>query len=313
MAILGLDAGGTKILVGVVENGNILCSKRYLMDRSTLDRFLQSIFGSLEDFVQSIKGADLPKIEGIGIGTTGHIDYNRGTVVSYAPVSDAEEVPVREILEPKYGLPVRIDNDVHCASLGEYFYGQGKDCQSMLYVNIGTGIASSIIEDGHLIRGFANAACESGYFHMNLDGDPNEDDQVEMVASGGGLIQEAKRRLPGFPDSVLHRNLAEGTLHAGTIFDAAQAGDPLALQISDRAAKYIGAWLAGMLGTLNPERVIFGGGVVKNKWFFEKMTEAVDRYTFVPQAWHGLRYFGVTKLNSDQIGLIGASSLFLLP
>lgn len=311
MAVIGLDAGGTKILAGVVDDsGKILCSKKYPMKRGVQEEAIGTIFGALDDFITSIKGADLPPLTGIGMGTTGHIDFENGVIVSCIGTPVTTPVPVRRLLEPKYGLPVRIDNDVHCAATGEYVYGEGKDCKSLLYINVGTGLASSLVENGRLLRGAVNATGESGYFHMNLDGDPEEEGIVEFVAAGGGLILEARKKLAKYPDSVLNRHEAEGTLHAGTIFEAAQAGDELAGWLADRAVRYMGAWLGGLLGTLNPEKVVFGGGVVKNEWFFSRVREETKKRAFVPITWDDLRYFGVTHLNSDHVGLIGAAALF---
>lgn len=311
MAVIGLDAGGTKILVGVVDDkGGILCSKKYPMKRGVQEEAIGTIFGALDDFIQNIRGADLPPVTGIGMGTTGHIDFDNGIIVSCIGTPVSTPVPVRALLEPKYGLPVRIDNDVHCAATGEYVYGEGKNCKSLLYVNVGTGLASSLVENGHLLRGAVNATGESGYFHMNLDGDPNEAGEVEFVAAGGGLIIEARKKLAKYPDSVLHQREAEGCLHAGTIFEAAQEGDPLAAWLANRAVRYMGAWLGGLLGTLNPEKVVFGGGVVKNERFFEQVKRETKKRAFVPITWDGLKYFGVTRLNSDHVGLIGAASLF---
>lgn len=310
MAIIGLDAGGTKILVGMVENGKILASKKYPMHRGVQETAIATIYGALDDFITSIQGADLPQAQGIGIGTTGHIDFDHGVIMSCIGTPVTVPVPVREQLEPKYGLPVRVDNDVHCATTGEYVYGEGRNSRSMLYVNIGTGLASGLVENGRLLRGAVNATGESGYFHLNLDGDPNEVGEVEFVAAGGGLITEAKKKLPNYPDSVLHRHLTEGNLHAGTIFDAAREGDPLAAHLTNRAVRYLGAWLGGLLGTLNPETVVFGGGLVKSSWFFDQIAAETKKRAFVPITWDGLKYFGVTKLDSDKVGLIGASALF---
>lgn len=311
MAVIGLDAGGTKILVGMVEeDGKILCQKKYPMHRGIQETAIKTIFDALEDFMTSIKEKDLPKPRGIGIGTTGHIDYDNGVIVSCIGTPVTVPVPVREILEPKYGLPVRIDNDVHCATLGEGTFGEGRNAKCLLYINVGTGLATGVYENKKLMRGALNCTGESGYFNLNLEGDPEETGIVEFVSAGGGLIIEAKRNLPKYPDSVLHKRKEEGLLHAGTIFEAAQAGDALAQKLSHRAVLYMGAWLGGMLGLLNPDKVVFGGGVVKSKWFLDQITVETQKRCFVPVCFDSLKYFGVTKLNSDHVGLIGASSLF---
>ena len=83
MAVIGLDAGGTKILVGVVDDeGRILCSQKYPMKRGVQEEAIGTIFGALDDFIQNIRGADLPPVTGIGMGTTGHIDFDSGVIVS---------------------------------------------------------------------------------------------------------------------------------------------------------------------------------------------------------------------------------------
>lgn len=327
MAILGLDAGGTKILVGIVDDdGKILYSQKYPMHRGEQEKAIGTIFGALDDFVESTKGMDLPKPEGIGMGTTGLIDFENGILVSCIGTPVHTPVPVREIIGSKYHLPVLIDNDVHCATIGEGIFGEGRDAKSMFYINVGTGLAAGIFEEGRLLRGAINATGETGYINMNVEhsipfnpgiasfGDAPQDiadsGLVEFVASGGSLIMSAEANLPKYPNSALHKHKAEGQLHAGTIFEEAQKGDELASKLANRAILYLGNYIGGLMGLLNPDKIVFGGGVMKNEWFLENVKATTKATCAVPMSWDCLKYFGVSRLDAGNVGLIGAAALF---
>ena len=201
---IGIDIGGTKILIGIVtESGEILRAKRYPMQRQTQQEAETAVFTAAGDFMSALTQEERAALCGIGVGAAGHISYDTGTWLQCYNIPISVPIPVSKRLSALYGLPVKMDNDVHCATLGEYRFGRGKNTRCMVYINVGTGIAAGCVHEGMLIRGADNYAGEVGYLDLNCD-HPYPYGRLEPVASGGGLIEQALSLLDTYPDSALH-------------------------------------------------------------------------------------------------------------
>ncbi|WP_036691189.1 ROK family protein [Paenibacillus tyrfis] len=245
----------------------------------------------------------------IEVGFVGQADSERGVWVKAMNVPISEPVPLADMLADKYGVPVAVDNDVHAATGAEMMFGVGKRFKDFLYMNVGTGIAIGIVSGGILIRGAANYAGEIG--HMTVD--PRGDDCVcgrsgclEPIASGGGMIRRARAALGSFPDSTLHR--CADDLHAGNIFEAAREGDPLAVQVKEQAVNALGIAIVNAINLINPEAVVLGGGVMQETTIIDALRRHVAKCS-LPAASGSLRSFGVSTLDTNRVGLLGAASL----
>ncbi len=306
--VLGIDVGGTKILIGLLSHdGQILYSKKYAMRRDTQQNAVDTIFSAVDDFLALLKDNNYPAPESIGMGTVGHIDYENGIWLQSYNISISTPVPIADIWKEKYGLQTYLDNDVHCATLGESHFGYGKETKCMIYVNVGTGISAGVVHHGMLIRGADNYAGEIGFMYMNCESDHGV---LEPIASGGGLIQQAKKMLPQCPNSILNQYENEGRLYSSSIFEAAEDGDELAIFLAKRAIEFLGSALCNLIAIFNPDALVLGGGVVKEGSLCNKLHEYVLKHC-VGESLKALRYFGLSKLDADKIGLIGAASLAL--
>jgi len=304
--ILGIDVGGTKILVGLLdENAKIILSQKYPMKRKTQQQASDTIFNAIEDFFTLIKSQGYPMPCSIGMGTVGHIDHKNGIWLQSYNIPISVPIPVKEILENKYNIPTKLDNDVRCATLGEYHFGKGKSSSCMIYINVGTGIAAGIVHEGMLIRGADNYAGEIGFMHMNCE---SKNGILEPVASGGGLILEAEKALSIDNNSALAMLRQENKLHSTSIFDEAQKGDKLAITLTNRAVLFLGSAICNLMAIFNPDTIVLGGGVVRDSFFTKQVVEFVDKNS-VGESKKALKYFDISDLNPEFIGLIGASSL----
>lgn len=301
---LGIDVGGTKILIGLVDDtGAVLYSRKYKMDRTTQRTALTSIFSALEDFWDT--AAAFPTPTAIGMGTVGHIDPEKGIWLQSYNIPISEPVPVAEILHTWYSLPVRLDNDVHSAAMGESSFGAGKDAGCMLYLNVGTGLSAGIVANGRLLRGADNYAGEIGYMDLNAEGELR---RLEPMASGGGLISEALRLLDEYPGSSLRQLKLQDKLHSAGIFAAAEEGDPLAYLLYQRAVRYLGCGICNLMAVVNPDVIALGGGVISGGNFLADVKAYVEE-NCVGETLRSLRYFGPSLLDPDKIGLIGAAAI----
>lgn len=306
--VIGIDVGGTKILIGLVtENGDILVSKKYPMLRDTQENALQTVFTAIEDFMSNICSPQYPQPTAIGMGTVGHIDPENGIWLQSYNIPISQPVFVKKQLEERYHLPVQLDNDVHCSTLGEKYFGAGKNAKCMIYVNIGTGISAGIVHHDMLIRGASNYAGEIGFMKMNCE---NDDEKLEPIASGGGLIAQAKKLLPQYPASLLQESEKNNTLHSASIFQAAIQGDELAQKLSQKAITFLGSALCNLMAIFNPDVIVLGGGVIKEAWLYQQI-EAYIRRNCVGETLKALKSIQVSSLNAEHIGLIGAASLVL--
>ncbi len=308
--VLGVDVGGTKILIGCIENnGTVFKQKKYPMNRATQESSLHSIFAAIDDFMKEKPAAKAPLA--MGIGLVGHVNNDGGEWLNAINIPINEVVPLSDILSKKYGIPVFLDNDVHAATLAEMRLGVGQKYKDFVYVNIGTGISAGIVCNGRLVRGCDNYAGEFGHMIVEFNGELCKCGRkgcLETISSGGGMVTAAKTMLDKFEHSVLNRLEKEGKLAATTIFEMANAGDELSLIISERALNAVCISMVNLINLLNPEMIVLGGGVLKGGWLLERIMNHINVYT-LPVSRKALKGIAPTILSVDSAGMIGASCI----
>jgi len=198
------------------------------------------------------------------------------------------------------------------AALGEWRFGAGRGCQSLLYITVSTGVGGGWILDGRIYHGADSMAGEIGHMLIQSDGPPcacGRRGCLEAVASGPAIARRARELLEADaqPGAGL-RTLVEGDLTAITawhVSQAAVAGDPLARQVLDEAACALGLGIANAVTLMNPQRVVVGGGVSKTgPRYFEVVRAAARANTVV-----GIRVDIVPAALGDDAPLWGAIAL----
>ena len=307
--VIGVDVGATKILVGAVtQAGDTLASQRSQMDGETQATTLRSIEASLADFMQSWDG---PIPLAIGVGLVGQIDRKTGTWLEAMNLPIKNPVPVGKQLSDRHGIPVALDNDVHAATLAEMRWGMGKESSDFIYLNVGTGIAAGLVFNGGLLRGADNYAGELGHMVVQPDGPLcpcGRRGCVEPIASGGGMLARVQERLMDFPNSTLHSHVETEQLTAHSIFNAADAGDLLALKISSEAIQALSIAMTNLVNLLNPEWIVYGGGTLSDGWLIERIRVNVESQPLLMTR-KSLKGILPSRLNPDQVGLLGAACL----
>jgi glucokinase len=269
--ILGVDLGGTNIVVGTVaEDGSAIHGVRTTPTRSeegaqaVVDRIIRLALESLADASQA-QGITRKDVIGVGVGAPGPLDIARGLVL-VTPNLGWRDFPLRQLVGEGLGMPATLDNDANCAVYGEWWVGAGKGTRFLVGLTIGTGIGGGIVLDGKLYHGVADMAGEIGHTTIDTSGRRCKCGNygcLEAYASGPaiaaraveGLEAGAESRLPGYVQGDLARITAQ------TVYEAAHEGDEYALEVVRDTAKFLGAGVANMINTFNPEMIVILGGV----------------------------------------------------
>jgi predicted NBD/HSP70 family sugar kinase len=304
---LGIDFGGTKLLIGEVDGGGkLLRSKKYDSFAVNLRHAADTLIGCLDDYCATV--GFVGRLIGAGAGVVGVTDYDKGLWLSLDHKTGATPIPLTKLIQDKLHVPVRIDNDVRSATVGERLFGCGKATDNFVYLNVGTGIAAGFVLHGNLLRGKNNNAGEIGHMVVDMEDDTpcvcGRTGCVENIVSGLGFARQYGRLICEYPDTRL--NLDEhGRIDALELFALADEGDPLSLRITDKAAKALACLIMNVVRVADPEMVILGGGVVSDGWLLRRVEPYLSAST-MRGVTGGVK---LSALDPREIGVIGAASL----
>ncbi|HWA14867.1 MAG TPA: ROK family protein, partial [Gemmatimonadales bacterium] len=197
-------------------------------------------------------------------------------------------MPLRARLQEGLGLPTALDNDANCAVLGEWWRGAANGSRIALGVTLGTGIGGGIIINGRMFRGASGYAGEIGHMTIDANGRRCKCGNygcVEAYASGPNIALRAVEALESGAASTLPSYVGGDfrKITAQTVYQAAQAGDSLALEVVKETAHFLGAAVASLMNILNPEVVVVMGGVTQaGDALLEPLRREVSRRAFKP-------------------------------
>jgi glucokinase len=289
--VLGIDIGGTNLVVGsVAENGSSL---RALASEPThaeagqsdvLDRLIALAQHAIAQTHREVPSAE---IIGVGVGAPGPLDTRSG-IVLLTPNLGWVNLPLREIIHQRLGLPAALDNDANCAVLGEWWMGAARGTKTAIGITIGTGIGGGIIIDGKLFHGASDCAGEIGHTTIDTEGRRCKCGNygcLEAYASGPNIALRAVEEITAGAVSRL-ASYVGGDLKqitAQTVYQAAHDGDDLALEVVNDTAKFLGTGIANLLNIFNPEVVVVCGGVtLAGDHLFVPLRREVARRAFKP-------------------------------
>lgn len=310
---IGVDIGGTKIAAGVVdESGRVI--DHDLRDTPATDP--RALAVAVADLVDGL-GASR-SVSAVGIGAAGFVDASRSTVL-FAPNIDWSDEPLAAHVQQRVGLPVVVENDANAAAWGEFRFGAGADVDDLLLITIGTGIGAGIIDEGKLVRGGFGVAGEVGHLRMVPAGIRCGCGQYgcwEQYGSGRALVREAADRVrAGMTAAKPLADLAGGDPDGITgpmVTEAAQAGDPLSIDLIADVGAWVGQGLASLASVLDPTTIAIGGGVAAaGDLLMRTVQEEFARHLSAgasrPHAELRLATLG------NEAGLIGAADLARIP
>ncbi|MEO5947858.1 MAG: ROK family protein [Chitinophagaceae bacterium] len=308
---IGVDLGGTKIAIAIVdENGCIQDKQRFPTNGyGGYKMVLDSITNAIEDICfQNNKLKPLAA----GIGVAGQIEKETG-IVKYAPNLQWNNVSLQEDLKKKLDIPVSVCNDVKAATLGEWLYGAGKDCDNLVCVFVGTGIGGGIVSDGKMLEGSNNTAGEIGHITIDLHGPVchcGNRGCFEALAGGWAIGRDVQKAvLENKTTGKLLLEIEEGdikNISAKTLSKGLEKNDQLSKEIFNELSLALIAGAVSVVNAFGPSRLIFGGGVIEGMpQLLKIINEGVKKYALKPAT--SLLEILPAKLHNDA-GVIGAAA-----
>ncbi|MBR1407081.1 MAG: ROK family protein [Bacteroidales bacterium] len=305
---LGLDLGGTKLLIGEVDaQGNVLRSKSYVSGFLDQQAACEVLCRSLDDYIATVGWATGEPPQAMGVGLIGRVDPYAGIWHQIDP-GRTQPVNLAEMLAARYGLPCRIDNDVKSATRAEQVWGVGKQSKDFVFINIGTGIAAGTVTDGRIVRGGHFNAGEVGHTQVGAGVGIRcvcgRTDCVEAFASGSG-IDRCARFLQRQYRTALPIPVDGTPVKFSDVLALSKEGDPLCSFLVENAADGIARLIMNLVRMSDPDTVVLGGGVIAQETMLERVLAHLHPSTmrFVS------RGVVLTELDPRYAGLLGAAAV----
>ncbi|CQR46061.1 N-acetylglucosamine repressor [Paraliobacillus sp. PM-2] len=283
--VVGVDAGPSEIETILTDlSGKVIEHHMITIDEKvTSDSFLMMLETSIDIVLQSY-WRKKDKIIGIGVAMHGVVDVDTGTSL-YAPNLDLRNIPIQKSLEDRFDLMVKVENDARALALGEVWFGQGKDTESMVAVNIGNGVGAGVAINGKLYHGDSSIAGEIGHMTVDMHGKRcscGNKGCLQTVISGPAIAERAVEEFDTVQQSILK------TLHSITgldVYQAALEGDGYAIRLLEETGEYIGIGLTNLIHLINPTKIIIGGGVsAAQSFILDPIIKTIKKRALTPQA-----------------------------
>jgi len=308
--VIGIDAGGTKLLGGVVDEQMVV---HHRVRRTWRGAGRQETLDIFTDAVEEIRAA-APDVGAIGFGIPALVDREAG-VSRWSNHLPLDGVPFRDLMSERLGLPVVVDNDGNASMLAEARGGAAAGTRHAVLVSLGTGIGGGLWLNGELYRGASGLAAELGHTVLQLHGPECPGDCpgigcFEALVSGSALGVEGRRVAEAEPDSALGRRLAsDQEIDGGIVTELAHGGDPLAREVLRVIGERLGFGLAGLVNTFNPEVIVIGGGAARGGDMLLEPARAVVAERALPPAREAARILPAHY--GDEAGMMGAALMAL--
>ena len=267
MHTIGIDLGGTYIKGGVCAADGALRAQDSTETQASggVEHVLKRMAGLVEHLREKAHLAQ-DDVGGVGVGAPGPMSHDKGIIFSAPNLPGWVNIPLRDRFSALTGLPVVLENDANAAAFGEYAAGAGRGVHSLVMLTLGTGIGGGIVLNGQLWRGRFDNAGEVGHTIIVPDGRACPCGQrgcLERYASANAVAERLSEAVRAGQNSVLApRVIAGERLDARDVLAAVDAGDALAAQIWDETCYYLALCLLNLRHTLNPELVVFAGGLI---------------------------------------------------
>ena len=289
--VLSADLGGTKIKAALVDMEGRVEDFREASTEAHLGG--PHVMENLKKLLSSYEGYDA-----IGISTAGQVDSEKGEII-YAN----ENIPkytgtkVKELLEETFKVPVKVENDVNAAALGEAFFGAGKEEEDLLMLTYGTGVGGAMLLGKKIYKGRDGIAGEFGHMVTHPEGtlcNCGNKGCYEVYASTTALVKNAK---------ILNEQLTDGK----EIFKALQEGREEVRHLLSDWAREVSYGLVNLIHIFNPSLILLGGGLLEQPLAFQLIEEETRKR--IMESFQGVVLKNASLGN--QAGLLGAASLHL--
>lgn len=274
MKVIGVDLGGTNFKAGLVNEGNIITEAYNSVHREcSKSELIQTLFKTIDEVISK-------DVTGIGVGVPGVVDSDEGIIYDILNLPMWREVPLRDLLEQRYNIPVFINNDANCFAIGEKIYGKGKPYSNFVGLSIGTGLGMGVIINNKIYNG---VFCGAG--------------EIGMVSYKDSIVEYYASSL--FFEREYQQNPKE-------LSDLAFQGDKEALKIFSEFGVHLGNAIKNILYMYAPEAIIIGGSISKSLDLFKQsMEETIKTFAYSKQIEN-------LKIETSELGgisILGAAAL----
>ncbi|PWL39376.1 glucokinase [Flagellimonas aquimarina] len=309
--VIGIDIGGTKTKIGLVDEKGKCHIKTFFRTREfpDLDDYLDKIKSVSDELVENLDKK--VTILGCGIGAP-NASSKKGTIENASNLVWKGSVPILEKLKERMNIPMRIMNDASAAALGEMLFGGGKKMTDFIVITLGTGFGAGIVANGQLIDGYDGFAGELGHVDMTIG-----DGRLTGLGVRGGL--EAYVSATGLKRTIMYmlskylvvskfRGISYNDLHGEDITKAAEEGDIIAQRAFDYTAKMMAQALANFTAFTQPEAFILMGGLTNSgKWIMEPLESYFNEYLL--EVYKGKVKLLESSMDGKTAAICGAAAL----
>jgi glucokinase len=261
--VIGADLGGTKLLTGVIDEELEVHDR---VHRVVTGLSAQAVTDAIVDSALELLDRN-PDVEAAGFGIPCLIDQDEGRAAMCVNLP-LKDVPFRDLMSERLGIPVFIDNDANVTTLAEVRFGAARGASDVVGLTIGTGIGGGLVLGGKIYRGFAGSGAELGHVVIDHNGPrcqgncPNNG-CLEAYASGNAIGREGTEAAEQEPDSDLGRAAAAGEVITGELVtQLGLAGDEVSRMVLGQVGRMLGVGLANFVNIFNPEVIVVGGGAM---------------------------------------------------
>lgn len=310
--VIGLDMGGTNSIFGIVDQRGTIKAQTAIKTKAYPDvhDYVAAAVEALQPALDVVGGIE--QIRGLGIGApngnfyTGNIEYAANLVWPGV-------VPIAQLFQEALGIPTRVTNDANAAAMGEMTYGVARGMKNFIMITLGTGVGSGIVVDGKVVYGSDGFAGELGHLVVDHTSEGRScgcgrSGCLETYCSATGVARTAREILEKSTQPSKLRELNPAEITSFDVFQAAEAGDAVALEIFEFTGKLLGTACADFATFNSPEAFVFFGGLTKaGDYLMEPLRKAYDEN--VLSLYKNKAKLLVSALNGSEAAVLGASAL----
>lgn len=306
--VVGVDISLDLTTFAIVDvRGNILAKDSFpTQDYPEINSFVTVLCEKIVGLVELNGGYE--SIRSIGVSAAS-ANFLTGCIVNAPNMPWKGVIPLSAMMRDQLGLAVAVANNSHVVGLGEQAFGSAHGMRDFIAITLGSGMGSSIFSDGEINLGFNGHAGEIGHTCIDLNGrlcGCGNRGCLEAYTAAKGIIQTAKEIMESTDEPSLMRDAEK--LTPKTIFEFCEQGDKLAIEVYRRTGELLGLGLANYASLVNPEAIIFTGGISRaGHWLLEPAKKSFEEHVF--HNIQGRVKFLVSDLSESERNVLGASVL----
>ena len=264
---IGVDIGGTNIRACIIDEGNNIVDKFKIKNEVSEGptKNIDNLYNEINKRWHSYN------IKSLGVACPGPLDLKNGIIINPPNLIGWENFQIRDYMREKFKLPVIVNNDANVAGYGEAMVGVAKECESVYYITLSTGVGGGFIYKNEIVNGFNNVAAEINNMIIN------EDTYSHSGLNKGGLEGQCSgTNISRLANSKLHQQIS-----TKDVFDRAHLGDKICKDVIDNWVLNISKAISNIIVTVDPEVIVLGGSVIlNNAKYLDNIVESVKKLVF---------------------------------